>query len=144
MSDLVERRTRLVAPRCRDACILFRLVEILCVGVPEPRPIARLSRQPQEEPFEVSQGRIARGFAETFTGASAGLFVQPPLEGDRLLDVEGPKIAIPCRGLEARNCHGGGVNARFALTFGFFQEVKYLRLIPSFSGLWFVMSFTPA
>ncbi len=94
MSDLLQRGGCPLPTRRRNPCVLLAQIEVLRIGVAQPRLVARLSRQPVEEPLQVRQRRVERRLAQTLASVSADLFRQSPLEGDGKLDVEGLEVPV--------------------------------------------------
>src|SRR5512135_3217277 len=92
MFHLFDRRERLLSTCSRNARLVLREVEVVRVGVLNPRLVPTLESQPLEEPLQVRQRCVPSGDAQLLSGDLTGLLGKVALEGDRLIDAEQAEV----------------------------------------------------
>jgi hypothetical protein len=90
--DVLERWQRTRPHRLRDALIIGRRVEIIGVGISNPRPVARPARQPDRECLQRHEPGMDGGLGQRPSGFRVDVALEPVLKGHRLGNMEFAEI----------------------------------------------------
>lgn len=130
LMHLREVRRWPLAPRCGDAAVIGREVEILGIVVAHPRLVARLHRQPLEERLDRHQPRPDRRLCQRLLRHGVHSLAEHPLEAARLFDVKGGEILVPGRLLEGGKCGGDMVDCLGRQFLSVFEPAEIFVLDP--------------